>query len=46
MKRIDISERGSISCALDASALQPGMYIYALIADGTEIDSKRMILTD
>lgn len=46
VKRIDLNERGSISCVLDASTLQPGMYIYALIADGIEIDSKRMILTD
>lgn len=46
MKRIGLSERGSVSCILDASTLQPGMYIYALIADGIEIDSKRMILTD
>ena len=44
--RIDLTERGRVSTVIDASTLQPGMYIYALIADGTEIDSKRMILTD
>lgn len=44
--RIDIRERGDIANVIDASYFAPGMYIYALIADGTEIDSKRMIITD
>jgi len=30
---------------LEASTLQPGMYIYTLVCDNREIDSKRMILT-
>ena len=34
------------SLEFDGCELQPGMYIYALILDGVEIDSKRMILTD
>lgn len=46
MMRMDINERGNVSCILDASSLQPGMYIYSLISDGVEIDSKKMILTD
>lgn len=46
VSHIDLTERGSVSTVIDGSTLQPGMYIYALIADGTEIDSKRMILTD
>lgn len=33
------------SVTLQGSDLPAGMYIYALIADGREIDSKRMILT-
>ena len=44
--RIDIQERGNVVNVIDASYFTPGMYIYALIADGTEIDSKRMIITD
>jgi hypothetical protein len=28
-----------------ASELAAGMYLYALIADGQEVDTKRMILT-
>lgn len=46
VSHIDLTERGRVSTVIDGSTLQPGMYIYALIADGTEIDSKRMILTD
>lgn len=46
VKRMSITERGLVSMVIDASTLQPGMYIYALIADGIEIDSKKMILTD
>lgn len=44
--RIDIRERGEVANVIDASSLAPGMYIYSLIADGAEIDSKRMIITD
>ena len=44
--RIDIRERGDVTNVIDASYFAPGMYIYALIADGVEIDSKRMIITD
>ncbi len=44
--RIDIRERGDIVNVIDASYFAPGMYIYSLIADGVEIDSKRMIITD
>lgn len=44
--KTEIEGRGATSVTIDGQALQPGMYIYALIADGEEIDSKRMILTD
>ncbi|MDE6551676.1 MAG: tail fiber domain-containing protein [Muribaculaceae bacterium] len=44
--KIDIRERGDVVNVIDASSLVPGMYIYSLIANGTEIDSKRMIITD
>ena len=44
--RMDIHERGNVVNVIDASYFTPGMYIYALIADGVEIDSKRMIITD
>lgn len=44
--RMDIRERGTVNTVIDASSLRPGMYIYSLIADGIEVDSKRMIITD
>ena len=42
---IEITERGENSINITASKLPAGMYIYTLIADGKEIDTKRMILT-
>lgn len=44
--RLDIEERGDCSVTIDGSSLRPGMYVYALIVDGAEIDTKKMILTD
>lgn len=46
MLKVDINERGAVNAEIVASSLAPGMYIYSLIADGNEIDSKRMIITD
>lgn len=46
VKRMNIEERGNCTITIDGSTLKPGMYIYALIIDGTEIDTKKMILTD
>lgn len=40
-----ITERGATSIAIDGGSLNAGMYLYALIADGQVIDTKRMILT-
>lgn len=37
--------KGSGSLTLKGGSLRAGMYIYALVADGKELDSKRMILT-
>lgn len=45
IRKIEITDRGESSIILQGSELSAGMYIYALIADGKEIDSKRMILT-
>ena len=41
-----LSTTGSGKIIINSSELVPGMYIYALIADKVEIDTKRMILTD
>lgn len=40
-----VTERGKTEVAIDGGMLNPGMYLYALIADGTVVDTKRMILT-
>ena len=40
-----ITERGETSVVIDGGILNAGMYLYALIADGQVIDTKRMILT-
>lgn len=40
-----VTERGEISVTIDGGSLNAGMYLYALIADGKVIDTKRMILT-
>lgn len=45
IKAIPIHNKGIGNVTIDSSELQPGMYLYTLIVDGTEIDTKRMILT-
>lgn len=40
------SEEKSGTLTISASQFEPGIYLYSLIADGQEIDSKRMILTE
>lgn len=44
--RIPIADRGNTSVTVEARKLGAGMYIYALIADGVEIDSRRMIINE
>lgn len=44
-KQMQITAKGNGSLTINASELPAGMYIYSLIVDGNEIDSKRMILT-
>ncbi|MGB3183978.1 MAG: tail fiber domain-containing protein [Cyclobacteriaceae bacterium] len=45
VKRLTISQRGEGEAVVEGYALEPGMYLYSLIADGREVDTKRMILT-
>ena len=40
-----VTERGETSVTIDGGSLSAGMYLYALIADGKVVDTKRMILT-
>ena len=46
LKQITISERGEGSQTILGSQFTPGIYLYALLADGKEVDVKRMILTE
>jgi hypothetical protein len=45
-KKIEVSQRANGSVTIHGSEFVAGMYIYTLIADGKEIDTKRMILTE
>jgi hypothetical protein len=45
LKQTAIQERGEGVQTLHGSELKAGMYLYTLIADGQEVDTKRMILT-
>jgi hypothetical protein len=41
VKTFDLTRSGQIE--ITQSELSPGMYLYSLITDGTEVDTKRMI---
>lgn len=36
---------GHGSITIEGGLLNPGMYMYTLVADGQEVDTKKMILT-
>jgi hypothetical protein len=46
VKSYQLQVLGESEIKINASELDSGMYLYALIADGQEVDVKRMILTD
>ena len=46
IKRVTLTERGENFLVIEGYELTAGMYLYALIADGQEVDVKRMILTE
>ncbi|MDE7150208.1 MAG: tail fiber domain-containing protein [Bacteroidales bacterium] len=41
-----LSDRGESGFTLRAASLQPGIYLYSLIADGKVIDTHRMVVTE
>jgi hypothetical protein len=45
IKYIAVNERGNTSVTIEGHTLKAGMYLYTLIADGKEVDTKKMILT-
>ena len=46
LRQITLMQRGAGSEIISGSQFAPGIYLYALIADGQEVDVKRMILTE
>ena len=45
IKQLTIHERGNTSATIEGHTLKAGTYLYTLIADGKEVDTKKMILT-
>jgi len=45
LKQMNLNEHGAGSQMIHGHELPAGMYLYALIVDGKEVDTKRMILT-
>jgi len=45
LMKFELRDRESSSLTINARQLQAGMYMYSLIVDGREVDTKRMILT-
>lgn len=45
VKTYNIASRMQTSLTINGAELRPGIYIYNLVIDNKEIDSKRMILT-
>ncbi|MDR1372241.1 MAG: tail fiber domain-containing protein [Dysgonamonadaceae bacterium] len=46
LRQIAVTQRGESSLLIAGSEFEQGIYLYALIADGREVDVKRMILTE
>ncbi len=46
IEKIDLNQRGEGGIKLQAGSLRAGMYLYSLVADGQEVDMKRMMITE
>ena len=46
VKQINITERGKTNVSITSEGLEPGMFLYSLIADGKIVSTKKMILTN
>lgn len=46
IKSIAINQKGESSITIFGSELEAGMYYYALVVDGKEVETKKMILTE
>ena len=45
IKSFPIEQTGEVSVSVSADGLEDGMYLYALIVDGVEVESRRMIIS-
>jgi hypothetical protein len=45
LQQYNLSGQGKQTVTINGNSFQPGMYLYALVVDGKEVDTKRMILT-
>jgi len=45
LKKIELPSKGLVVLNFKASEFSPGMYLYSLISDGQEVDTKKMIIT-
>lgn len=45
LKSFPIEQTGEVSVSVSADGLEDGMYLYALIVDGVEVESRRMIIS-
>jgi len=45
LKYIAVNGRGNTTVTIEGHSLKAGMYLYALVTDGKEVDTKKMILT-
>ncbi len=46
LKSYKLNNKGNSYLEISGSELKPGMYMYTLISDGKEVDTKKMILTN
>jgi hypothetical protein len=45
LQQYSINSKGKQTVTISGNSFEPGMYLYALVVDGKEVDTKRMILT-
>ncbi len=45
LQQYNVNGKGKQTVTISGNSLDPGMYLYALVVDGKEVDTKRMILT-
>ncbi len=46
LQQYTINDKGKQTVTINGNSLEPGMYLYSLVVDGKEVDTKRMILTE